>query len=184
MQILNLIQVVRQKSTELPEGLNALRNNGVRLFGVLSVATLATACTTVNETSSASAYTDGCMAERADIVDAVDWENVQPNKITIVNGEIRPMVLYLEENRPYLIQIRNFFKQGVAVDSVQFGTKTPTKGCVNGIRIKSRSIVTVRLVPVWEGRYELFNSKSFMRTPLGADAVVHIVQPRIGIASK
>ena len=192
MIIRDLIQTVKQK----PEGLKAFKNNAVRLIGVLGVSVLVSACATVSESSQADAYSQGCMAERADIVDAVKWDNVQPNSITIVNGEIRPMVLYLEENRPYTIKVRNadrtdhdlwspeFFKQGAAVQSVQFGNKAPTKGCVNGIRIKARSVVTIRLVPVWEGRYELFNSTSFLRTPLGADAVVHIVQPRIGIASK
>ena len=196
MQIRDLIQAVIQDPKDASEGLKAFRNSTVRLIAVLGVSALATACASVNETSQSDAYSNDCMAERADIVDAMDWDNVQPNHITIVNGEIRPMVLYLEENRPYQIQVRNadrtdhdlwspeFFKQGVAVNSVQFGNKTPTKGCVNGIRIKGRSTVTVRLVPVWEGRYELFNSASYLRAPLGADAVVHIVQPRIGIVSK
>ncbi|PCI41394.1 MAG: hypothetical protein COB46_03840 [Rhodospirillaceae bacterium] len=192
MQFSDLIQAVKQN----PEGFKAFKNNAVRLMGVLGVSVLVSACATVTQSSKSDAYTEGCMAERADIVDAMDWDAVQPNHMTIVNGEIRPMVLYLEENRPYQIQIRNadridhdlwspeFFKQGAAVQSVQFGAKTPTKGCINGVRIKGRSVVTIRLVPVWEGRYELFNSTSFLRTPLGADAVVHIVQPRIGIASK
>lgn len=192
MQIRDLIQTVKQHI----QGVKALKVNAVRLFGLLSVSVLASACVTVSETSQADAYLEGCMAERVDIVDGMDWDNVQPNHITIINGEIRPMVLYLEENRPYIIQVRNadrtdhdlwspdFFKQGAALDSVQFGNKTPTKGCVNGIRIKGRSTVTIRLVPVWEGRYEVFNSASFLRTPMGADAVIHIVRPRIGIASK
>ena len=168
----------------------------VRLFAVLGIASTVAACTTATEISPSSAYNDGCMAERADIVDMAKWDGVQPYKITVVNGEIHPMVLYLEENRPYILQVRNadrkshdlwspeFFKQAVAIDSVQFGDQAATKGCVNGIRLKARSIVTIRLVPVWEGRYELFNNATFLRTPTGPDAVVHIIPQRIGLAYK
>jgi len=187
-----LFQRLRQYATSCCAG----RFVFVRLFAVLSVSAFVTACSTVTETSPASAYTDGCMAERVDIVDGIDWEAVQPNKLTLVDGEIRPMVIYLEEKRPYMIVVRNadrvdhdlwspeFFKQGVAVESVQFGNKAATQGCVNGVRVKGRSTVTLRLVPVWEGRYELFNNKSFLRTPTGPDAVINVIQPRIGIASK
>lgn len=187
MKIRNLIQ---------PKKLKTLRSMLGRLFAVVSVTSIIAACTTVNETSHADSYQKGCMAERADIVDAANWDNVQSNRVTIINGEIRPMVSHYEENRPYIIQVRNadrvnhdlwspeFFKQAVAVDSVQFGDKAATKGCVNGIRVKARSIVTIRLVPVWEGRYEIFNSSSFLHTPTGPDAVIYIVPPRIGTASK
>ncbi len=141
-------------------------------------------------------FIGGCLADRTDIVEAANWDGVQPNKITVVNGDIRPMVMYMEQGRPYIFEIRNadnkdhdlwspdFFKRGVALDSLQFGDKAPVKGCVSGIRIKARSTVTLRLVPIWEGRYELSNQASFMGLGTGADAVVHIIQPRIGIASK
>ena len=192
MPIRQLIQAVKQTTTDLTVKWRGF----ARIFAVLGVSSLAAACSTVSETTPTSAYANSCMAERADIVDAADWDGVQPSRITITNGDIRPMVMYLEENRPYIIQVRNadrqshdlwspeFFKQGAAVDSVQFGDKAATKGCVNGIRVKGRSIVTIRLVPVWEGRYELFNSNSFLRSPTGPDAVVNIIQPRIGVASK
>ena len=121
---------------------------------------------------------------------------MQPNKITVVNGDIRPMVMYMEQGRPYIFEIRNadnkdhdlwspdFFKRGVALDSLQFGDKAPTKGCVNGVRLKARSTVVMRFVPVWEGRYTFSNSSSFLHAPTGPDAVVNIIPQRVGIASK
>jgi hypothetical protein len=187
-----LIQSVRQKAT----GSWAVRLGFARFLAVLGVAATVAACSTATETTTATAYDAGCMAERADIVDGIDWDGVQPNKVTVVNGEIRPMVMYFEEGRPYMVVVRNadrvdhnlwspaFFKEGIAIDSVQFGDKAPTKGCVNGVRIKSRSTVTLRFVPVWEGRYELYNSGTFLHGTTGPDAVVNIIQPRIGIASK
>ena len=168
----------------------------MRVFSVTGVMIFAAACSTVSSVSDQTLFSNGCMAERADIVEAVDWTEVQPHDMRIVNGEIRPMVLYLEENRPYILRIKNadraehnlwspeLFKNGVAVDSVQFDNKAPTKGCVNGVRVKGRSTVTIRLVPVWEGRYLVYNSASFLHLPTGPDAVVNIVLPRVGIASK
>jgi len=162
----------------------------------LAAATLLQACSTAGPANDGSLFNNRCMAERADIVQAANWDNVQPHHVRIINGEIRPMVLYLEENRPYILKIKNadrtdhnmwspdFFKNGVAIDSVQFGNKAPTKGCVNGIRIKARSTVTIRLIPVWEGRYQVYNSGSFLHLPTGPDAVVNIILPRVGIAAK
>lgn len=200
MLIRELIQSVKQNCPTFGRTGDLVRDLAgrkvTRVFAVFAMTATVAACSTVNETSHASAYNNSCMAERADIVDAAQWDEVRPYRIRIVNGEIHPMVIYVEENRPYIFQVRNadradhdlwspeFFKQAAAVESVQFGDKAATKGCVNGIRIKGRSTVTIRFVPVWEGRYEVFNSSTFLRAPTGPDAVVHIIPQRIGLAQK
>jgi len=141
-------------------------------------------------------FVGGCLADRTDIVEAANWDGVQPYHLKFINGDIRPMVMDLEQDRPYILEVKNadntdhnlwspaFFKRGIALDSLQFGDKAPTKGCVNGVRIKARSTLVMRFVPVWEGRYEIYNSNSFLRAPTGPDAVVNIVPPRVGLAAK
>lgn len=185
------IQVFMQTAMRL----RACVGGSVRVIGVAGLAAFAGACTTTT-TGEPSMFVGGCLADRTDIVEAANWDGVQPNKITVVNGDIRPMVMYMEQGRPYIFEIRNadnkdhdlwspdFFKRGVALDSLQFGDKAPTKGCVNGVRLKARSTVVMRFVPVWEGRYLLNNSNSFIHAPTGPDAVVNIVPQRVGIASK
>jgi len=175
--------------------LRACVGGPVRLAAFAGAAALLGACTT-SPTGNASMFVGGCLADRADIVEAANWDGVQPNKILIVNGEIRPMVMYMEQGRPYIFEVRNadntdhdlwapeFFKRGVALDSLQFGDKAPAKGCVNGVRVKARSTLVMRFVPVWEGRYIMHNSNSFIHAPTGPDAVVNIIPQRVGIASK
>ena len=104
MSIRELIQAVKLNTTDSMPLRAGSVGGFARLFAVLGVTSIVAACSTVNETTRAAAYADGCMAERADIVDAADWDGVQPNKITIVNGDIRPMVMSLEENETKLIQ--------------------------------------------------------------------------------
>lgn len=175
--------------------LRACVGGSVRVTLMVGLAAFVGACTT-SPTGKPSMFVGGCLADRADIVEAANWDGVQPNKITIVNGEIRPMVMYMEQGRPYVFEVRNadnkdhdlwspdFFKRGVALESLQFGNKAPAKGCVNGVRVKARSTVVMRFVPVWEGRYLFNNSNSFIHAPTGPDAVVNIVPQRVGIASK
>ena len=142
------------------------------------------------------AYSRGCLTDRIDIVENASWEGVQPNHIRIVDDSFRPMVMYVEKNRPYILKIENadphthsfwapgFLKQGVALESVQIGDKAPAKGCVNAVRIEGRSEVTLKFVPVWDGRYEFFNGTLPLLTGSMASGVIHVVNPRIGIASK
>jgi len=151
-------------------------------------------CTTfLSNTSSAL---EDCLSERLDIVESVDWAAVPPNRLRIVDNNFRPMVMYLEKGRPYSLTVENadpvahdlwapgFLKQGVALESVQIGDKSPAKGCVNGVRIEPRSTVTLRFVPVWEGRYEIQDSVLALLPGQYADGVFHIVEPRVGLAAK
>lgn len=137
-------------------------------------------------------FITGCMADRADIVAQADWTNVLHTRVRIVEGDYRPMVLYLEQGRPYSLVLENadpenhdfwapdLLKNGVALDSIQMGDKAPAKGCVNGVRLKGRSTVTLRFVPVWEGRYEIKNVNFALQPTIGPTAVVNVVQPRVG----
>lgn len=141
-----------------------------------------------------SVFINDCLAERADIVEKVDWSAVQPYRVRIVNGDFRPMIMYVEQNRPYILVLENvdnknhnfwapdFLKSAVALDSIQFEGKAPAKGCVNGVRIKARSTVTMRFVPVWEGRYEIRDVNFALTPTAGATAVVNVVPPRVGVA--
>ena len=135
-----------------------------------------------------------CMADRADIVEQADWDNVLHTRVRIVDGQYRPMIMYLEQNRPYSLVLENadpenhdfwapdFLKGAVALDSIQIGDQAPAKGCVNGIRLKGRSTVTLRFVPVWEGRYEIDNVNFALQPTVGPAAVANIVPPRLGTA--
>ena len=177
-------------------GSSAVRANAA-LRGVLSVLAVAggamalAACSTARDNSPSLVLVE-CLADRADIVADIDWDRVQPYQMRIVDGEYRPMIMHLETDRPYILEIYNadrkphdfwapgLLKQGVALDSIQFGEKAPAKGCVNGVRIKPRDTVTLRFVPVWEGRYEVRNIDFAMIPTIGAHAVVNVVPPRVG----
>jgi len=151
-------------------------------------------CSLLTDTS--SAYLEDCLSDRLDVVENVDWSGVPTSRMRIVDDNFRPMVMYLEKDRPYSLTIENadrvshdiwapaLLKQGVALESVQIGDKAPAKGCVNGLRIQPRSTVTLRFVPVWEGRYEFRDSALPLIPGQLADGVVHIVPPRIGVATK
>ncbi|HEY9080610.1 hypothetical protein [Magnetovibrio sp.] len=150
-------------------------------------------CTTFL-TNTSEAFLEECINDRLDIVENVDWSTVPSNRMRIVDNNFRPMVMYLEKGRPYSLTVENadpvvhdiwapgLFKHGVALESVQIGDKTPAKGCVNGVRIEPRSTVTLRFVPVWEGRYEFRDSILALMPGQYADGVFHIVEPRLGLA--
>jgi len=151
-------------------------------------------CTTFLKNTSAAL--EGCLSDRLDIVENVDWTAVPSNRLRIVDNNFRPMVMYLEKGRPYSLTVENadpsvhyiwapsLLKQGVALQSVQIGDKAPAKGCVNGVRIEPRSTVTLRFVPVWDGRYEISDSNTPLAPGQYADGVFHIVEPRVGMAAK
>jgi hypothetical protein len=141
-----------------------------------------------------TSFIDECLANRANMDKDIDWAAVQPYRLRIVEGDFRPMIMSLEQNRPYILVLDNadakehnfwapdFLKTGVALDSIQFGDKTPATGCVNGVRIKPRTQVTLRFVPVWEGRYE-FRDINFALIPtIGPTGVINVVPPRFGTA--
>lgn len=162
---------------------------------VLGAAVAVSGCVSVTSTTP-GAFMGECLADRVDIVENAKWDGIQPRKMRIIDGSFRPMVMYLEKDRPYIINIENvdivahtmwapgLLKQGVALESIQIGDKAPAKGCVNGLRIEPRSQVTLKLVPVWEGRYEFFDSNFPLLAGSNADGIIHVVQPRVGIASK
>jgi hypothetical protein len=143
-----------------------------------------------------SIFDSACAADQSDVVDGIDWSEVQPYRLHIINGDYRPMVMSLEQNRPYVLVLENadktdhdfwapdFLKNGVALKSVQFGDKAPGRGCFNGVRLKARSTVTLRFVPVWEGRYEVRDVNFILTPTIGATAVINVVQPRLGVAVK
>ena len=147
-------------------------------------------------TSTPVVVMSSCMADRQDIVENVDWDTVPVTWIRIVDDNFRPMVMYLEKDRPYAIMVENadpvahniwapgLLKRASALESVQIGDKAPAKGCVNGVRVQSHSTVTLRFVPVWEGRYEVYDTALPVIPGQLADGVIHIVPPRLGLASR
>ncbi|MEG3617126.1 hypothetical protein V5T82_01535 [Magnetovibrio sp. PR-2] len=162
------------------------------LGAVLGASTLLSGCMTYM-TQSVGAPMQSCLSDREDVVAEADWDNATTLDAKFVNGELRPMVLYVETNRPYILRVRNldrenhsiwapdFLKQGVALDTIQMDDKTPAGACVNGVRVMARSTVTFRFVPVWEGRYEVANSRFPMIPPAQlTDGVFHIIEPRVG----
>ena len=150
-------------------------------------------CMTSND-SDPSVFITECLTNRADIVEAADWTAVQTTRMRIVDGNFRPMVMTVEQNRPYILVLENaddkdhdfwapdFLKSAIALDTIQFEGKAPGKGCVNGVRIKARSKVTLRFVPVWEGRYEVRDVNFALTPTIGATVVMHVVPPRLGVA--
>lgn len=157
---------------------------------VLALSASVSGCMT-STNAEPSIFINDCMADRADIVEPVDWASVQPHRLRIVGGNYRPMIMNVEQNRPYILVLENadnkdhdfwapdFLKGGIALDSIQFADQTPAKGCVNGVRIKARSSVTLRFVPVWEGRYEIRDVNFALTPTIGPTAVVNVVQPRV-----
>jgi len=137
-----------------------------------------------------------CLSDRIDIVENADWANALTMRVRIVDGDWRPMVMYLEKDRPYILTVENvddsshslwaprLLKEGIALESVQFGDKVPAKGCVNGLRLEPRSEAILRFVPVWEGRYEIDDSALSVIPGQRTDGVVNIVQPRTGLVAK
>lgn len=134
---------------------------------------------------------DDCMSNLADVVEDAEWNNVINSRVRIIDDNFRPMVMYLEKGRPYSLTLENvdmwdhslwspsLLKYGLALESVQIGDQEPAKGCVNGVRIAQGKQVTLRFVPVREGRYEAFDSGLPIPGQL-ADAVFHVVPPRLG----
>ena len=158
----------------------------------MGASTLLSGCMTYMK-QSVGAPLQSCLSDREDIVAEADWNNALTLNAKFLNGELHPMVLYVETNRPYILRVRNldrenhslwapdFLKQGVALDTIQMDDKTPANACVNGVRVQARSTVTFRFVPVWEGRYEVANSLLPMFPPSQlTDGVFHIIEPRVG----
>lgn len=173
---------------------NRFRTGRMTRFGAaLALSASLSGCMTA-QTATTHMFSPDCMADRADIVAGVNWDEVQPYRMRIVDGEFRPMIFNVERDRPYVLVLENaddkdhdfwapdFLKSGVALDSIQFGDQAPAKGCVNGVRIKARSQVVIRFVPVWEGRYEVRNVNFILTPTIGATVIMHIVPPRVGTA--
>lgn len=170
----------------------AARAGAAPVLGVALSLALSGCMTSTN--AKPSVFITECMADRADIVEQVDWSTVQPYRLRIVDGNYRPMVMSVEQDRPYVLVLENvdnkdhdfwapdFLKSAIALDSIQFADKAPGKGCVNGVRIKARSTVTLRFVPVWEGRYEVRDVNFALTPTVGATAVMHVVPSRVGVA--
>ncbi len=172
-----------------------LTERGFALGSVAAACIMLSGCMAM--TQSPGSVMQSCLSDREDIVAETDWSTATPIEATYLNGEFHPMVVYVETNRPYILRVRNLdreshsiwapdlLKQGIALDTIQIDDKTPAKGCVNGVRIAARSTVTFRFVPVWEGRYEMANSRFPMITPGQlTDGVFHIVEPRVGVAAR
>ncbi|MBL4614246.1 MAG: hypothetical protein JKY27_05145 [Magnetovibrio sp.] len=166
----------------------------ITALSVLAVALGVSGCTMTS--SAPTAFMQDCLSDRLDIVENATWDGVQPRRIRIIDGNYRPMVMYFEKDRPYILTVENvdasahdlwapgLLKQGVALHSVQIGDKAPAKGCVNGVRIAPRSQVTLKFVPVYEGRYEFYDGGFPLLAGNMADGVFHVVAPRAGVASK
>ena len=173
------------------KGKRALKGKAAGVGAALVLSAGLGGCMTANN-AEPSVFINDCLVDRADIVENVDWAAVQPYRVRIVGGDYRPMVVYVEQSRPYILILENadnkdhdfwapdFLKSAVALDSIQFEGKAPAKGCVNGVRIKARSSVTLRFVPVWEGRYEIRDVNFALTPTVGATAVVNVVRPRVG----
>lgn len=171
--------------------LSILQNSPIRVGVALVLCTTLSGCMT-STSALPTSFIDECLANRANMDQNIDWSLVQPYRMRVVNGDFRPMIMSMEQNRPYILVLENadardrdfwapdFLKTGVALDSIQFDDKTPATGCVNGVRLKARSKVTLRFVPVWEGRYE-FRNINFALTPtVGPTGVINVVPPRFG----
>ena len=95
--------------------------------GFALCATLSACMTSTN--ARPSTFINECLANRADMQKDIDWAAVQPYRVRVVNGDFRPMIMSLEQNRPYILVLENadakdhdfwapdFLKTGVALDS-------------------------------------------------------------------
>lgn len=175
----------------------SVRNAPAKRFtacSVMAVVLGVSGCTMTSSTP--TAFLQDCQADRLDIVENASWDGVKTRRIRIIDDNYRPMVMYFEKDRPYILTVENvdasphdfwapgLLKQGVALESVQIGDKAPAKGCVNGVRIAPRSEVTLKFVPVFEGRYEFYDGGFPLLAGNIADGVFHVVPPRVGLAAK
>ncbi|MFC1674096.1 hypothetical protein ACFL12_08205 [Pseudomonadota bacterium] len=167
-------------------GLGAMA--GLCALGALSACSSTTALPTV--------MIMDCRSDRVEITENIDWEGVRPMRMRIVDGEYRPMVMHFEKDRPYALVVENadreahnlwapdFLKSAIALNSIQFGDKAPAKGCVNGVRLTPGATATLRFVPQWEGRFEVFDQPVRILPAQNAASVMHIIQPRAGLAAR
>ena len=147
----------------------------------------------VSTTGDQSMFVLGCIPERQELLEGVDWDNVAPIHINAVENNFRPMVFHFTRGKAYALEIDNldssanniwapgFLKQGVALHSIQIGDGQPATGCINGIRIKPKSKIRIQFVAANEGRYEVHNTVFPIIPAQVSGGVYYVDPPRPGV---
>ena len=160
------------------------------LMGVLI--SILSACG-VSTTGEQSIFVLGCIPERQELLEGVEWDNVGTIRINAIEENFRPMVFHFIRGKAYALEINNldgnanniwapgFLKHGVALHSIQIGNSQPATGCVNGIRIKPKSKIRIQFVAANEGRYEVHNTVIPIIPGQISGAVYYVDPPRPGI---
>ncbi len=157
------------------------------LMGIL------TACG-ISTTGEQTMFVLGCVPERQELLEGVDWDEVGPIRINAIENNFRPMVFHFVRGKAYTLEINNldgranniwapgFLKHGVALHSIKIGTGQPATGCVNGIRIKPKSKIRIQFVAANEGRYEVYNTAFPIIPGQISGGVYYVDPPRPGMS--
>ncbi len=165
----------------------SFKKNGVKTGLMAALVGVLAGCG-ISTTGEQTMFVLGCVPERQELLEGVDWDNVRPIRINAIEGNFRPMVFHFIRGKAYTLEINNldgsanniwapgFLKQGVALHSIQIGNGQPATGCVNGIRIKPKSKIRIKFVAANEGRYEVHNT-AFPIIPGQISGGVYYVDP-------
>ncbi|MAF49702.1 MAG: hypothetical protein CMM10_15705 [Rhodospirillaceae bacterium] len=103
--------------------------------------------------------------DQAEIVDAVDWENVEVFQIDIRQNEFRPAIIHLFLGEPYIMVVENrddrshflyapdFFKT-VAIRKIVTEKEEVSDVNLLGLVLKPGEVKEVHFVPVRDGWYD------------------------------
>ena len=161
----------------------------IGLIGVLGVVGGCGISTTGEQTM----FVLGCVPERQELLEGVNWDEVGITKVIAMDDNFRPPIFRFVRGKPYILDVENvdgaanniwapeFLKHGVALHSIQIGNSQPATGCVNGIRIKPKSKIRIKFVAANEGRYEAFNTVFPFIPAQATGGVFYVDPPRPGI---
>lgn len=162
---------------------------GVGLMGILG---LLGGCG-ISTTGEQSIFVLGCVPERQELLDGVNWDEVGVTKVIAMDDNFRPPIFHFVRGKAYILDVENvdgsanniwapeFLKQGIALHSIQIGNSQPATGCVNGIRIKPKSKIRIKFVAANEGRYEAFNTALPFIPSQVTGGVFYVEPPRPGL---
>lgn len=144
----------------------------------------------ISTTGDQSIMVLGCIPERSELVEDVDWDQAQLLKIQALDSEFSPMIYHFTRGKAYVLEIQNldnaanniwapdFLKRGVALASIQIGDGQPATGCINGIRIKGLQTVRLNFVAAHEGRFVVHNTALPIIPAQISDGVFYVDPPR------
>ncbi len=153
-------------------------------------AMLALAGCGISTTGKQTPFVLGCLPERAELVEDINWDDALVLNIQALESEFSPMVYHFTRGKAYVLVVKNFdneanniwapdfLKRGVALQSIQIGEGQPANGCINGIRIKALQTVRLNFVAAHEGRFVVHNTALPIIPGQVSDGIFYVDPPR------